>query len=226
VTEAQGIVEYETEAPSYEEEAAPPYETEARELCCEIQAQIGDDDEESLVPELAELRNLPAIRGAQSPTLPLNATENDKAIYYVTRRRIIERFMILGYDADRISEALSLSVATVKSDIAWIKAEAATTYDVEKIRLHVWGKYQQLTEDVEQRIGQLDKALDWEDEKGLKRKNPALIRARSQMAESRERHVYNAAKMWGVPTSTVQHKASKYTEMLGTLAKVKTIIGK
>jgi hypothetical protein len=221
---------------NYEEEA-PSYEIEARELCREIQAQIGGEDglqeegeEETLIPELADLRakeaQLPAVTGAIAPFGSPQINADDRLVYYVTRRRIVERFMILGYGKEAIAKALSLPLSTVDGDIAWIKAEAATVYDVERIRLQVYGKYQQMTDDVEKRLAQLDKALNWDDAQGLRRKNPALIRARSQMAETRERHVYNSARMFGVPTTTIQHKSTKYTEMLGSLAKLKTITPK
>lgn len=223
MSEAQDVVGHEVEA----QDAGPEYEAEAESVIREIEAQLGGIDEEEENQEVKEvLAGLVPVTGASVPALPLNPSEGDKMIYLVTRRRIIERFMLLGYGPEAISKALDLPLPQVKGDIAWVKAEAATVYDVERIRMQVYGKYQQMLQEVEAREAKLDKAIDYDNEKTVRRTNPQLLRAHHAVTELKERLVFNSARMYGVPTTTIQHKASKYSEMLGSLAKVKTILPK
>ena len=134
----------------------------------------------------------------------------------VRRSRVME-LTFLGLSISEIAEDMAITQGMVKSDLEYLHYAAAYRLDIEALRMVTWQEYmtniRQMTELMEDALAQAGSAKP-----GTSSHRAWLGVARGWQSE-RSSLMRDASKLYGLPTTTIQHRAGgRFVGLLDRMA--------
>lgn len=130
------------------------------------------------------------------------------------RRAQVDALAILGMGASDIARQLGISRAVVVADISYLRHFAAIRYNLDRLRHSTWSQIQRDADQIGE-VAELVRAQVLECAgKFDQQRAGRLLSAYADLVRVRQLALFNAAKLYGLPSTVIQHKSSALSSAL------------
>jgi len=130
------------------------------------------------------------------------------------RRSQVDALAILGMGASDIARQLGISRAVVVADISYLRHFAAIRYNLDRLRHSTWSQIQRDADQIGE-VAELVRAQVLESAGKLDQQRAGrLLSAYADLVRVRQLALFNAAKLYGLPSTVIQHKSSALSSAL------------
>jgi hypothetical protein len=130
------------------------------------------------------------------------------------RRAQVDALAILGMGAGDIARQLGISRAVVVADISYLRHFAAIRYNLDRLRHSTWSQIQRDADQIGE-VAELVRAQVLESAGKLDQQRAGrLLSAYADLVRVRQLALFDAAKLYGLPSTVIQHKSSALSSAL------------